>query len=352
MTRADRYVLREFAGPFVAGLILSVLLIFALQLQRATGGIVRGGASLIDVAGPLLHDIPRIVVMAMPVATALGTSLAVNRLARDREVTVLRGTGKSLVRCFAPLLAMGLLLTGVIVWISEVGVPMARSRGRSEGAGSGVVLGPGALPDATARRLVSFAEPRGDGRTTTLERVVVADDRGISVAPRARYRDRELVLEAAYEHAYDSEGTTVREVGPRDLRLHATLDFVPQGSWMPSDSVETSFRQLSHRAAAARRQGDRAGAVAAETARWFKVALPTLCGAFALCAAPLALRFSAAGGFAGVLLSVMVVFVAWNTHLFLQAVSLGGWVPPVACAFLTHALLCGTGVALLRALDR
>ncbi|MFM7320101.1 MAG: LptF/LptG family permease, partial [Armatimonadota bacterium] len=235
MTRADRYVLREFAGPFAAGLVLSVLLILVLQLQRATGGLVRGGASLVEIVRPLLYDIPRIVVMAMPVATALGTSLAVNRLARDREATVLRGTGKSLVRCFAPFLAMGVLLTGVNLWISEVGVPEARLRARSVGAETGVVLGPGALPDATARRLVSFAEARGDGRSTALERVVVVDDRGIAVSPRGRYGDRELVLEGGFDHGYDARGTTVRERGPAALRIPALLDFVPPTCTLPSD---------------------------------------------------------------------------------------------------------------------
>jgi lipopolysaccharide export system permease protein len=69
---------------------------------------------------------------------------------------------------------------------------------------------------------------------------------------------------------------------------------------------------------------------------------------FALCAPPLALRFSRSGGFAGVLLSIIVVFVAWNTLLLMKYVGLGGYLPPAVAAWTTNGIFTLLGLWLLR----
>lgn len=353
MTRADRYLLREFVAPFAAGLVLSVLLILSLQLQQELGGLVRSGAALSAVLERLLWRMPRVATMAVPVATALGVSLAVNRLARDNEVTILRGTGKPLARLFAPFVVAGALLAAGNLWVAERWVPEAALRSRSLSGTAGEALGAGALPDARARVLVAFQGARRlDRDRHQLERVTVVRPDALVTGARGLYRSGVLEVEDAVVHVYGSDGVTRGERAAAVERVPVTLDFVRPVSLMGSDLSDLSYAELTRLAAAAARQGDRGRALTLETARWFKVGLPTMCLAFALCAPPLALRFSRAGGFAGVLLSVVSVFVGWNTLLFLQAVSLGGWVPPAACAFATHALLAGVGLALLVAQER
>ena len=53
-----------------------------------------------------------------------------------------------------------------------------------------------------------------------------------------------------------------------------------------------------------------------------KLGLPLLCLAFALCAPPLALRFARAGAYMGIFLSIIMVWVAWNTLLLTKILGL------------------------------
>ena len=123
--------------------------------------------------------------------------------------------------------------------------------------------------------------------------------------------------------------------------------------WSLQQSFQTalSFTDLTKAAEIAMRKGDRRKALEYETGRWFKLALSGMCFVFALCAPPLCVRFSKAGSFAGVLLSVIIVFVGWNTVLLMKSVALSGWVPPVACAFSTHALFILVALVLLARSD-
>ena len=354
MTRRDRYLLREFAVPFVAGLVLAVLLIEVLQIQRELSGMGASGIGLPELLRRSWSSLPRIATMALPVATALGVSLAVNRLARDNEVVVMRGTGARLFRLFLPLTVVGVVLAGANVVLTEMVVPhLARRQEMGPGLGTGFALGAGVLPDTRSRVLVAFAgaqsDAQGDPRLGGV--ALVAPDRVVT-ARLATYRGGVLRMEDAIVHRFDAEGFTAQEQAAARLDERVSLGFVPQGGLYSGTFSEETFSELGRRSRAAAQQGDRARYLAAETARWFRIALPTLCAAFALCAAPLALRFSRAGGFAGVLLSVVTVFVAWNTHLFFQAVALGGWIPPVVCAFVTHVLLTTVGVGLLVRLER
>ena len=63
---------------------------------------------------------------------------------------------------------------------------------------------------------------------------------------------------------------------------------------------------------------------------------------------PAVLDRPVAGAFTGVLLSIVVVFVAWNTLLFMKAAGLGGWVPPLFAAWSTNVLFTALGVWMLR----
>lgn len=79
----------------------------------------------------------------------------------------------------------------------------------------------------------------------------------------------------------------------------------------------------------------------------FKLALPFLCLAFAICAPPLALRFSRAGTFIGIFLSIVMVFVAWNTLLLTKAFGVSGHIDPFTAAWAPDILFAAIGIYLL-----
>jgi lipopolysaccharide export system permease protein len=77
------------------------------------------------------------------------------------------------------------------------------------------------------------------------------------------------------------------------------------------------------------------------------MALPFLCFAFALCSPALSFRFAKTGSFMGIFLSIVMVFVAWNTLLLTKALGLSGYLSPFLSAWAPDILFAAVGVVLL-----
>ena len=69
-----------------------------------------------------------------------------------------------------------------------------------------------------------------------------------------------------------------------------------------------------------------------------KLSLPFICMAFALFAPPLTLRFARQGAYTGIFLSILMVWVAWNTLLLGKFLGLPRQTLPVLAAWAPDAL--------------
>src|SRR3989441_1465643 len=81
----------------------------------------------------------------------------------------------------------------------------------------------------------------------------------------------------------------------------------------------------------------------------FKLSVSSSCLVFALVCPPLSLRFARAGSFMGVLLSIILVFVYWNTLLAAKIVgaSFPQLVHPIVAAWGQNALFALIGLFVL-----
>jgi lipopolysaccharide export system permease protein len=174
--------------------------------------------------------------------------------------------------------------------------------------------------------------------------------RTITTAESADYENGVWQMKSVVYHRYDKEGFATFDVAAKTATLNLRIDF-SQGSMggvSGQSDNEMTFAELTQRQEAAARQGQTRAALEYDVARWFKLSLPMMGIVFALCGPPLALRFSRAGSFTGVLLSIITVFVAWNTLLFMKAVGLGGYLPPAVAAWSTNVLFTLIGLWLLK----
>ena len=78
-----------------------------------------------------------------------------------------------------------------------------------------------------------------------------------------------------------------------------------------------------------------------------KLSLPFICLSFALFAPPLTLRFARQGAYTGIFLSILMVWVAWNTLLLGKFLGLSGKLSPVLAAWAPDALFMALGLLLL-----
>src|SRR5947199_7219490 len=114
MRLLDRTLLREMIVPFLIGQAAIVLMLIGSVLYNNATVLLMNQVPLVYVAKLILYFLPFLIHMTMPVAMAVGASLAVSRLGRDSEITVMRASGASLVRIFMPF-----FLTGLVVSVGD-----------------------------------------------------------------------------------------------------------------------------------------------------------------------------------------------------------------------------------------
>lgn len=121
----DRYLLREFFGPFgLAMLIVTVLMLSDLLFTLTDWLIVKRVAAAV-ILRLVAYRLPGLFVQAVPIAVLVGSMLALYRLSRDSELVIMSGSGVSLERLAAPVLLVSLVLSGVSFVVNESVVPPA-----------------------------------------------------------------------------------------------------------------------------------------------------------------------------------------------------------------------------------
>jgi LPS export ABC transporter permease LptF/LPS export ABC transporter permease LptG len=126
--RVWRYVFGELVGPTLLGLCVYVLVflmnaIFELAELAIKRDVPIGSAVLI-----LFFFLPRILVMAIPMATLLGVLVGIGRLSADSEIIALRAAGASYWRVLYPALILGVLGWLVCSWMILQAEPEANYR--------------------------------------------------------------------------------------------------------------------------------------------------------------------------------------------------------------------------------
>lgn len=122
-TRLNRYIAREMLTPLGIGICAILLMLIGNLLFNYAPWFFNYGVPVVAVAQMVLYYTPYLLVLSLPVGAAVGTALTVNRLTRDSEITILRMTGVSLRRIFAPMTLIGILLSVVNFALNEYLVP-------------------------------------------------------------------------------------------------------------------------------------------------------------------------------------------------------------------------------------
>ncbi|HPP74968.1 MAG TPA: LptF/LptG family permease, partial [Armatimonadota bacterium] len=124
-----RYILKEMIVPTLAGMLVVVIMMLGNFLFYHVTYLVRY-ASLPDAVQLLLLQIPSSAWMILPSGALFGCALAVTRLARDSELTMMRMAGISVRRIFIPIFIVGILLSGIHYWVQERVTPWAETKSK------------------------------------------------------------------------------------------------------------------------------------------------------------------------------------------------------------------------------
>jgi lipopolysaccharide export system permease protein len=310
------------------------------------------GVPFVAVLQMVMYYTPYLLVLSLPVGTAVAVALTVNRLTRDSEITVIRMAGISLRRIFRPLILLGLIMSALNFWLNERVVPESMKQFNQlknrmflmqpvPNLASNVVI---KVQNYTVS--IDMAQQRGNRVYLKDVLLIQKEARGgwiVTLAPEAVYDEGLWVLTKATVHYYQPNGQ-VAEVRKSDraiinLRV-AVEDFF--ATPMPEELTRAQLKQQIERG---RQTGSNTRSL--EVTYHMKLALPVACLVLAICCPVLSLWFARAGSFVGVLLAIVLVFVFWNTLLLFQLLGNQGFLTPILSAWSPNLLFGAVGFYLL-----
>jgi lipopolysaccharide export system permease protein len=365
MRLTDRYVFSELLVPLTIGGATILMMLIGNTLYSYLEFALKEDWPIAIVLRALLYNIPVVLVFALPVAAALGTSLAVGRLGRDNEITTLRSIGVPIYRTLAPVFVAGICLSLFSAYIAERVVPAAWKEQQS------VASLLDALPSSPINisqtldlenYVVSFeGEQKSESRGFQILDVTLFDKTIEPGAPPGTWPRVFLAESADYAGSvFTLNGLTLFEFEPdgraryesatmRTGELLQYVDFRQSAMGLSEEQLgNLGFSELTRQLESAQKFKDKRRMLECDTNRWFKFGLPAMCLPCALCGAALALRFSRGGSFAGILLSLVVVFLGWGVFTACKFAALSGILPALPAAFLSPLLFLGLALWQLR----
>ncbi len=121
-------MLAELAGPFVFGLSAFMLIFAATEILNIGKLVSNDHAPVWAALSVFVWSLPADVVLVIPMALLLGTLLAVQRLSGESELTAMKAAGITFARIVAPLLAVGIVMSFVTLYLQEGVVPYSNDR--------------------------------------------------------------------------------------------------------------------------------------------------------------------------------------------------------------------------------
>jgi len=300
----------------------------------------------------LILRVPLILTLALPIGCLLATSLLVIRMGRDGEIVAWRMGGVSIRRLFRPFLLGGAAVSLLALLNNELLAPRYRVKANEvllqrilQGPGSGVKTDMPLLAGDDAVVHVG----RVDLRRSEMYFVLVYrfhDGRPQEAlcAPRCVKENGRWMLCDGQHNWFDEDGRLSRT--ERFDRYPAHLDPNIARLWESDlDAEFMSAVDLWRRARLYASTGERDNLVRMRYYFQTKFSLPLTCLVFTLLAAPLSLRYAGPKShpFAGVLLSIVVVFFCNGTINWARAIALSGpqaWIPPEVAAWI-HVVVFG-----------
>lgn len=342
-----RYLLGEMVVPFLIGQCAIVLMLIGSVLYNNANLFLQFQVPVVYVVRLSLYYVPFLVHMTMPVAMAVAASLAVSRMARDSEITVIRASGVSLTRLFWTIFMLGLVVSIGDFYFGETVVPAAINRYL-------MVMEelPNHLPRLTPAQgqlFVSSDQQYAIGVKTMISHHGYIELHGVQIiatmrlfngpsqpfvaaSASGRYQDGKWILDHAIIFTYNPNNPSFYSVARATSPTTYTIPVDPQ-SFQSSFLLQMPMGQMASNATRTLAQ---LGQELKQNSQrhftdysvlldyHFKLSVPFSCLVMAICCPPLALRYGKGGGFMGTLLSICLVFVYWNTLLLARILGTPG----------------------------
>jgi lipopolysaccharide export system permease protein len=124
----DRYLIRAHTGPFLFALSAITGLLFLNAVALRMESLVGKGLPWSVLGQFMLLSLPHTIALSLPMAVLVAVLYAFSELTEHNEITALAAGGIRPGRVLVPLLLMGLLTTGVMLYFNDAVLPEANHR--------------------------------------------------------------------------------------------------------------------------------------------------------------------------------------------------------------------------------
>ncbi len=370
----DRLIYRELIGPWLMGVVLfSVLLMAGTYLFRLTELAVIG----IPIGSVLMLSglyMPYLVVKTFPMAMLLASLLAFGRLSNDSEIVAAQAGGASIFTIMRPVIIFGLAVSVLTFAFGEIVVPAASIKANElqhqlAKQAKKTTATPFYQPLSTSKGIRGGVMAQDvDIANKTMKNVTASwfnDDMTLAWVMFANEMyftpDEEWKIKSAtvfYQEENRIYSVNIHEASPPEGER---FDFTPKGilASQRRDNDAKSLVEIREELDKIDETNQRAGMEIADTFRkkreleigyWSKIAIPLTSLVFALVGAPAGIRRTRQTFGAGIMISIMIIFLYYILTNYLNIIARGGLLHPAFGAFLPVAigLIAATTLLILK----
>jgi len=363
MTRIlDRYVYKEMGPPFLIGVGVFTFFLVIDRIFQLTDLVITKSVPFALVLPLLVYMLPAFLALTLPMALLLTVLLVCGRLAGDLEVAALKASGVSPLRLFRPFLAVGIIITLLISWLTLVVGPWSSGAFQRQlfrifqsRATTGVKE---RTFSATFSQFVIYVDELSASQVR-LKGLLVSDERNpeqsrIIVAREGRLLSDEATRRITLRFLDGS----ISESDVGDRRRFRQTYFSLYDMTLPVDSPlaavareekpekQLPLRELLAEAETMRRAGQIYTPYYVELHKRF--ALPMAALVFTVMAFPLGIRAQRGGRAVALALSFGIVVAYYILYSTMEGLALRGRMPAAIAVWIPNAILAVVGLTLLR----
>ncbi len=354
-------MIRELIVPFVIGTVAVALMFQANLLIAVFKTYSISNLRLTAILQLVLYKTPFFANMTLPVGTALATSLAFSRLVRESELTAMRAAGASILRIMLPISIFGVFVGIGNYYIAEWVMPRSEHAATALGNKIAAIGGAPEFASNITQTIGKYTVKLGNVYRQP-DGTLQLNDAQLIEAPEPY----EMRVYLAKSGTYDAGVWTFPDAAVWDFSVPNLKDYklntfnvrtlkineqinINDIYNQPAPTEETAGELLKTiKEAKAQRQN----VAMLEVSYYERFSVPAACYVFAIVGPVFVIWLGRGGGFAGVLLSLIMVMLYYNVYVISTEI-LGrlSWVSPVVAAWLPDVLFLGAALYGLRRLE-
>ena len=361
MRRVDRYIYREIFPIFLLSFLIVMVLSQAdIYLFLAKNELTRN-VPLLTTIQVILWQTPERLNLVFPIALALGSSLALSRISRESEITAIRAAGGKVIRVVWPVLWFG-VFAGLLNFICITKLtPYATKRSQELQMSANVLAGMGSFVSNKPIRIGNYTVSIGSitkvgDETLNLRDTLLVDrtdESNISVisSQEGTYRmgvwkfsnATSIIVKPGRDNAIVSKSKQFVINGKISIREM-------MGATTMREDTDLTISELIEQIKLTRQMG--ASSVRQEITLHKMFSIPMMCVIFALVTPYFSIKLAKFGGFAGVMISMVISMGYYNVLIICTEIAgKSATVNPAFITWLPDIIFLTIGLIFMRKLE-